>query len=124
MTPPASSGHVARTLKMFVFNPDPKNPKTMKNPTRCEANTAHMIHEKPDSGLGFQVKVIKRFEAVLWETGKACHVGCFFSDSCRQLSKLALDVPSDFEFGATGRSCITPPASSGHVARTSAMFGL
>ena len=49
---------------MFVFNPDPMNSKNMMKPTRCEANMAHVIQAWPDSGLGFQGKVLTQFEPV------------------------------------------------------------
>jgi len=39
------------------------------NPIRCEANSAHMRHSRPDSGLGSQVKALTPFSVVASSLG-------------------------------------------------------
>jgi len=38
---------------------------------RCRANMAHMRQSRPDSGLGFQVKVLETFELASSSLGSA-----------------------------------------------------
>ena len=37
---------------------------------RCQANMAHIRHSRPDSGLGFQVRVLKIIQIVPYSLGK------------------------------------------------------
>jgi len=43
--------------------------------TRCRANMAHVRQSRPDSGLGFQVKVLKPFKVVPFSLGSGDHNG-------------------------------------------------
>jgi len=45
--------------------------------SRCRANVAHIRQSRPDSGLGFQVKVLKTFKDV---------PSSLESGACRQIS--------------------------------------
>ena len=42
----------------------PKTQRQVKRGRRCRANMAHMRQSRPDSGLGFQVKVLQTFKVV------------------------------------------------------------
>ena len=41
--------------------------------SRCQANMAHMRQSRPDSGLGFQIKVLKTFSVVPSWLGREAH---------------------------------------------------
>jgi len=53
----------------------PQRPYThSESPCRCTANMAHVRQSRPDSGLGFQLKVLKPFEAVPSSLGRSSRI--------------------------------------------------
>ena len=57
-------------------NPQPLAPR--RQHVRCRANVAHMSQSRPDSGLGFQVKVLQTFSVVHSPLGSGSHRGEHF----------------------------------------------
>ena len=45
---------------------------------RCRANSAHIRQSMPDSGLGFQVKVLKTFKLLIFPRKRSEHASFFF----------------------------------------------
>ena len=55
---------------------------------RCQANTAHIRQSRPDSGLGFQVKVLRSCEVV------HASLGCGTQEATADLSARSYLLPS------------------------------